>query len=161
MNSIRDLIKTREEDSRQEVVEAKNLKGLKINNSNSEISKPIPRIDPEKNAKAILSSHQEQHKAAWGLTTKLLSIFKDKTLQENKSHKEKEEEGLALLDFAKFAMLINGDEKQPEGNGSVSFAVAIVKCALIQRDRINELEFEVFNLSKIIKRMEAENNKNT
>jgi len=133
-----------------------NKKGLKINNSKSRIKAVPERIDISSNAQHILADREFQNRIGWNLTSRLLAIFKDKKLQENKTQTEKEDESMLLQDYVKFAHLINNDQTQEEGLGTIAFSVAIVKCALLQRDEINEQSRNISVLSKRLSALEAE-----
>ena len=131
-----------------DVAEAKPLKGLRISNDKSSVKRPPPKLDIQANAAKILASQEIQSKLGWELTTKLLSMFKDKTLKENKDNPYLEAEAGVLKDYVDFVRLINSDETQEEGIGTVGFTIAIAKCALLQRDRLNEVEYEMSLLKK-------------
>lgn len=150
---------TRSLDSEDSVFE--NKKGLKIDNSKSTVKKEIERIDITANAHKILNDRQFQNKLGWNLTARLLAIFKDKKLLENKTKIEKDSELQVLQDYTQFATLINNDQTQEEGIGSIAFSVAIARCALVQRDQLNEQGRTIDTLSKKVKILEAEiKNKN-
>jgi hypothetical protein len=138
-----------------------NKKGLKINNAKSNIPKPPERIDVISNAQKILADIEFQNKMGWNLTSRLLSVFKNKKLQQNKSEEEKQAENQVLLDYLEFAKLINNDQNQEEGMGSVVFSLAIVKCALLQRDQINEQGKMIDILERKVKMLEYQFSKIT
>jgi len=135
-----------------------NNKVLKIDNSKSKIKKPPERIDVTANANKILSDINFQNKLGWNLTSRLLSIFNNKKSQENKSQSEKDVENQVIMDYVEFAKLINSDEDQDEGLGSIVFAIAIVRCNLLQRDQINNQGKEVDTLKKRINMLETQIN---
>ncbi len=163
VSRIQDLItgKSHSQQSESEAHEfddqadARLIKNLKINNSTSTVKKTSPPIDIEANAQKILSNQEEQRNLTIKLTSQLLALFKDQTLLENKDIRAKEAEERILKDYVAFARLINNDESQEEGLGSIGFSIAIVKCALIQRDRINELEYNIKNLQREVKTLIA------
>jgi len=133
-----------------------NKKGLKIDNSKSTVKAEPERIDVTANAHRILNDREFQNRLGWNLTARLLAIFKDKKLPENKTKIEKDNEIQVLQDYTQFATLINNDQTQEEGIGSTAFAVAIARCALVQRDQINEQGRMIDILSRKLKALEAE-----
>jgi hypothetical protein len=139
-----------------EDVEVRPLKGLKLSNNNSSVKRPPPKLDIQANASKILASQEVQSKLGWELTTKLLAVFKDKTLKENKDSLYIDAETGVLKDYVDFARLINSDEHQEEGLGTLGFSIAIVKCALLQRDRLNEVEYELSLLKKELNQIKVE-----
>lgn len=162
MTSIKDLLKKQQARNNTESFNdnpvLNNKKGLKINNSKSKIKPPPERIDITSNTQKILSDIEFQNKLGWSLTLRLLSIFKDKKLQENKSQADKDNEMQVLMDYVEFAKLINNDQQQEEGLGSITFLIAISKCALLQRDQINEQGKLIDDLRKKISILEANMN---
>jgi len=146
---------------KDEEIVFENKKGLKLNNSKSSIKTEPERIDITINANKILNDREFQNKLGWNLTSRLLSLFKDKKLQENKSKTERDNEIQVLQDYTQFATLMNNDQSQDEGIGSTAFAVAIARCALLQRDQINEQGKMIDILLKKVKVLEVEiKNKN-
>ena len=45
---------------------------------------------------------------------------------------------------------MNNDSNQPEGAGSIGLESLLLHTVLIQRDKINELEFEINKMKKIL-----------
>jgi len=135
-----------------------NKKSLKINNSKSSIEPPPERIDVLANAQKILNDREFQFKLGWNLTSRLVGVFKNKKLQENKTQNDKDNEMAVLQSFMDFAKLINNDQTQEEGLGSITFMIAITRCTLLQRDQINEYSHELDILRKKVLILEVENN---
>ena len=125
-------------------------KGVKLDNNKSQIKKQAPPLDIKKNAYKIINDNEEQKRIAWELTSRLLALFKDKTLNENKDATMREEESNVLADYIEFARIINTSPNEEDSLGSISFIVALARCMLIQRDSINELHREIFLLRKQI-----------
>lgn len=126
-----------------------NPKGLKVNNIKSQV-KPteLPRIDIKENAYKIINDKEEQKNIAFNITSRFLGLFKDKTLDENKDSKMREDEIKVIADFTEFARIINTSPNEEDSMGSIGFIIAIARCMLMQRDNINELSREVFLLRK-------------
>ena len=137
-------------------VELKQTKTLKINNEHSSVKVAPALPNVRENINKILASEEEQKKTVFTLTTKLLSIIKDKVLDENKDPSARDEERRVFSEFANFATIINSIETYDEGYGTLSYVSAIARCILLQRDRINELEYETVKLRKIVEKIQAE-----
>lgn len=144
--------KTEEDYLREEseVVPENYSKGVKLDNNKSKIKKQSPPLDIQQNAYKIINDNEEQKRIAWELTSRLLSLFKDKTLNENKDTEMRDEESKVLSDFTEFARIINTSPNEEDSLGSISFIIALARCMLIQRDTINELHRELFLLRKDI-----------
>lgn len=132
-------------------VEIVNKKGLKINNAKSEVKlqNPLPNI--KKMAEDLLRNEDLQKKISIDLTSRFLSALKDKTLDENKDENLRDEEKKIIAEYANFAKLINADPNQEfDGTGTLSLVVALSRSLFIQRDRINELEYEIVKFKKLL-----------
>ena len=137
-------------------VEFVNKKGLKINNEKSDVKlkNPLPNI--KKMAEELLQNENLQMKISVELTSRFLTTLKNKTLDENKNTEEREEEKRIVSEYAAFAKIINADpNQQDDGVGTLSLVVALARCFFIQRDRINELEYEIVKLSKLVESKKA------
>jgi alkaline phosphatase len=153
---IKDLLektrktKTEEDYLREEEQSDKDYsyKTPKVGTKPSQVKTQSPAIDIKENAYKILNDKEEQKQIAWDLTSRLLGLFKDKTLNENKDAKMREEESKVLSDFTEFARIINTAPNEEDSLGSLSFAISLARCMLIQRDTINELNRDLFLLRK-------------
>lgn len=153
---IKDLLektrktKTEEDYLREEEQEVSQTysNNLKIDNKKSQIKTELPPIDIKQNAYKIINDNEEQKRIAWDLTSRLLGLFKDKTLNENKDTKIRDEELKILSDFTEFARIINTAPNEEDSLGSISFIIALARCMLIQRDTINELHRDLFLVRK-------------
>ncbi|MFZ4795866.1 MAG: hypothetical protein ACOYMA_00135 [Bacteroidia bacterium] len=135
-------------------VEIKSNKTLKINNSKSSVPQQnIQTPNINNNISKILESEEEQKKIAFTLTTKLLSMMRDKTLDENKDKISRDEEKKVISEYVNFARLINSDPSKEESLGTLSLVTAMTRCVLVQRDRINELEYESQKLRKAVEKL--------
>ena len=135
-------------------VEIKSNKTLKINNSKSSVPQQnIQTPNINNNISKILESEEEQKKIAFTLTTKLLSMMKDKTLDGNKDTISRDEEKKVISEYVNFARLINSDPSKEESLGTLSLVTSMTRCILVQRDRINELEYESQKLRKSVEKL--------
>lgn len=82
------------------------------------------------------------------LATKFVNFLADKTLKQNKSIFVKEVEKEVLTDMIALAVEINNDPIEKEGMGSLGWITLLFRISLAQRDRINELEYNLGELNK-------------
>lgn len=162
-SKIRQLLNTQSTDERHgfsdDDVEIKPTKTLKIDNSKSSVqaAPALPNIN--ENVNKILANEDEQKKIALNLTRSFLTILKDKTLDANKDTKIREEERKIIVEFANFARLLNADQNKEEGYGTLTYVQALSRFMLLQRDRINELEYEIVKLRKFIEKSQKQETK--
>lgn len=72
----------------------------------------------------------------------------DKTLAQNRNILNAETEKELLQNILQLATDINNDPNEQEGMGSMTAITLLLKTCLLQRDRINELEYAVAQLQK-------------
>lgn len=72
----------------------------------------------------------------------------DKTLPQNRNALARDAEKEMLQQMVQLAMDINNDPNEPEGMGSLTWITCLFKTTLAQRDRINELEYQIVSFSK-------------
>lgn len=104
--------------------------------------------DFEKKVQAV---HQQaaayKHKAA-ELAVQFKKMVEDKTLPENRNMFSIEMEREILSKMVQLAIDINNDPNEQEGMGSLSWITLLFKTILAQRDRINHVEYKLFQLEK-------------
>lgn len=76
----------------------------------------------------------------------------DKTLPQNRNIFNIETERELLQNMIQLSVEINNDPNEREGEGSLTWIVLLLKMCLSQRDRINELEY---NLSSLKSRIDS------
>jgi hypothetical protein len=112
---------------------------------NSKFKKSKPEEFNEKVLK-----HQEDHNnyklQAAQLACQFNKLLSNKTLKQNKNLFSKELEIELLTNMIQLAIEVNNDPNEQEGMGSLSWITLLLKTALSQRDRLNELEFELHQL---------------
>lgn len=97
-----------------------------------------------KNVEEVKSGYKSQTAELGVSFNKLMA---DKTLVENKNILAQDMEREVLVRMVRLAEAINNDPaEEKDGNGSLSWVALLLKTCLNQRDRINQLEYE---LSKI------------
>jgi hypothetical protein len=85
-----------------------------------------------------------------GLTSRYKGYILDKTLTNNKNPLTKEEESETIKALCDVGLNLNEDQNQREGIGSIGLNSLLLKSVLTQRDKINELSYEIHNLKKIL-----------
>ena len=81
-------------------------------------------------------------------------ILDDKTLLQNKNIFSLDLEKEIISNLARLAIDMNTDENEIEGMGSVSIITLLLRTSIIQRDRINSLEYKSTLLENRIKELE-------
>lgn len=74
----------------------------------------------------------------------------DKTLPQNRNVLNRDAEREMLQEMVQLAIEINNDPNEQEGMGSLTWITCLFKTVMFQRDRINELEFQLTNFNKKI-----------
>jgi len=72
----------------------------------------------------------------------------DKTLTTNKNVFGNDAEQELLLNMVRLAQEVNADSREREGEGSLSWIILLLKTCFTQRDRVNQLEFSLFQNEK-------------
>jgi hypothetical protein len=84
------------------------------------------------------------------LSKKYIDIIKDKTLEENRNLFNKDIENDVIVQIAKLAKEINNDPSEAEGMGTLTWTVILLKVAIAFRNRLNEAEFKIEKLEKMV-----------
>jgi len=122
--------------------------------------KPSPEQFQEKVKQAADRNAGYKQKAA-ELATMFNKAMSDRTLVQNRNILSSDAERELLQRMVQLAMDINNDSNELEGMGSLSWITLLLKTCFSQRDKINQLEYAVFqiekkldadNLSKLIKK---------
>lgn len=128
---------------------ARPAKTVKISNSNSSVPENIPKPDDfRKNIDKILAQEEEQKRLALQLATIFISVIKDKKLDSAKDPVTRDKEKQSVIDLIDFARLINSDEHQEDNIGTMSLLSTMMRLMIYQRDRLNELEYELHKMSR-------------
>lgn len=123
--------------------------GLKLNNANSMFAKDEKKpskVESEKSAREAVNRSQQYKERAAELVNQFVKILNDKTLENNKNIFSKDLEGEVINKFIQLAIDINLDEDEDDGMGSVGLINLLLKCLLMQRDKINNLDFVINQL---------------
>lgn len=144
------------DDDDDDIPPTKSKVGIKLNNSQSIVSKNKKPSTEEFHKKA-----QEANKKtlaytdrAKDLSVKFIKLLEDKTLLENKNTVLLDLEKEIISDLVGLGIDINSDENELDGMGSIGLTSLIFKCLMRQRDRINNLEYNLYLLDKRVKKIE-------
>lgn len=119
-------------------------KGLKIDNKKSIFSSMPKKPNPAEFQKEVLESQDvisSYNEEAAELAILFKKSLEDKTLPQNKNSILEDIEKSLINKIANIAIKLNKDELEPEGIGSVGVSVLLLRSLLLQRDKINQLEF--------------------
>jgi len=101
-------------------------------------------------AKEIFSTNEKFKSKIAELALKYKEVLEDKTLIKNKGYLSNNKEQEVINNLIQIASDINNDESQPiNGFGSISLNTLLLKCMILMRNRMNELEFTVEQLKKL------------
>jgi len=137
-----------EEESQQ----APNKKSLKINNDKSIFIKKndVSQQDFEKNISDMQGKSAEYALRAAELSSNFRKILDDKSLVKNKNVFQLDVERDILESLIKLCIEMNEDENEKESMGATGLVALLLKACLIQRDRINNLDFNYVQLESRI-----------
>jgi len=113
----------------------------------AEFDKKVQQVQDKKSANA---------QKAFELAGEFKKIINDRTLSKNKSPFAKELEKEVLTKLVFLAKEVNADPNEPEGEGNLGCIVLLMNTLFSQRDRINNLEYE---LSLLIQKINDTKNK--
>lgn len=143
------------DDEDKEVASVQSSKvGIKNVSSQKSIFDNMPKKPSAEDLNTKVKAIQERENSYKNKTAELAIQFNkainDKTLRSNKNIIQKEVETELLREMVKLAQEINADLKEREGEGSLSWITLLLKTCFVQRDKINELEYTLAQLSKKI-----------
>lgn len=82
-----------------------------------------------------------------------LKLLEDKTLPDNKNVFANDLEREIITKLVDLALDMNADEFTRDGEGSVNMIAFLFRCFLIQRDKINSLDYTIKQLKDEIKKL--------
>lgn len=122
-------------------------KQVKIDNSRSRFARQKSiQEEFEKKADQTFQTMQDRQKEALELGQQFLQMMRDKTLPAQKLPIAQSLERELLNKMVTFAVMVNNDQTEPEGMGSVSLMTLLFKAALIMRDNYNQIEYRLEQL---------------
>lgn len=138
-----------------EPIESPQKVTLKKVSSQKSIFDNMPKKPTQEEFSQKVASNQEKmatyKQKASELALQFKKIIEDKTLSQNKNIFALEVEKEVLSKMVQLAVDINNDPNEQEGMGSLTWITLLFKTVLSQRDRINNLEY---NLSILEKKLE-------
>lgn len=132
--------------------------GLKLNNANSMFANNPKKPSKQEFEQKIQESkerNQDYKERAMALAISFRKILDDKTVPQNKNDFNTEIEREILTNLTNLALDMNTDEQEDEGMGSLGLIALLFRCMLIQRDKINILDYAVNQLESKIKKIES------
>ncbi len=140
-----------EEDTQQSVQSQK--VGLKNVSSQKSILDSIPKkptqSDLNQKVKSVTQSLNQNKVKVTELASQFVKSIQDKTLANNKTIFQKDLEKELIQNMVKVAAEINDDPAESQdGMGSLGWITVLLKVCLSQRDRINELEYNLLQVKK-------------
>lgn len=135
--------------------EQSSLQSQKIGLKNVSSQKSMFDVMPKKpsqedldvKVKQIQDSASHYKAKAADLALQFNKTLADKTLAQNKNIFQKEVEKEILSQMVQLAIDINNDPNEKEGMGSLSWIVLLLKTCFSQRDKINQLEYDLVQLN--------------
>jgi hypothetical protein len=83
------------------------------------------------------------------IVSQFLVSMKEKTLPDNKGVLAQDFEKKMRSELVQLVIEINNDEAEPkDGLGSATLFAALLKVIMLQRDRLNELEYRLLQVEK-------------
>lgn len=129
-------------------------KGVKLSNNKSIFNKkPEASESFDDRADEIFADHENKKQRCLKLGVKFLSILNDKTLLENRSPIIKDLEKQIVNELISLANDINNDEMEDEGMGSMAIMTLLIRTTLMQRDKINELDYKLHKFESEINKI--------
>lgn len=127
--------------------------GLKPINGQKSMFDGKPKVPTQKefeqNVQAVQDKASDYNERAADLFVKFSKAAGDKTHPQNRNMFNAEAETEMLQGMIQLAIEINNDPLEDNnGMGSLTLITCLLKTALSQRDRLNELEYAYFSLQK-------------
>lgn len=128
--------------------------GLKLSNQKSMFAKKVKKPSQqafEAGLKQSLDRNKDYKERAAELAIAFRKMLDDKTVPQNKNIYSTEIERETLGKMAQLGIDMNLDDQEEEGMGSVGLITLLFRCLLIQRDKINGLDYAVNQMQSQLK----------
>lgn len=139
-------------DEEDDNLEPVSNKGLKQVSSQKSIFDAVPKKQTQQEFDRKVRSVQERSSGYKQKAAEYSAQFKkamlDKTLFQNKNVFTQEMESELLANMITLAVDVNNDPNEQEGMGSLMWIILLLKTCLMQREKINFLEYQVGQLEK-------------
>ena len=124
--------------------------GLKFKNvdKSSSTQKKATQEQFEKKVQEVQEKNSSYKRRASELAIQFKKVIEDKTLPQNKNIFANEIERELLANMIDLAVEINNDPNEQDGMGSLSWITLLLKTVISQRDKINKLEYALYNFDK-------------
>lgn len=134
--------------------------GLKLQNSNSMFANVVKKPTQQElhnNVQQMQEKSQGYKERAADLALQFRKMLDDKTLLQNKNVFLIDLEREVLLKIAHLTSEMNLDEEEDDGSGvgSIGMITLLLRCLLIQRDKINELDYSLNQLNLKLKNIQS------
>lgn len=116
------------------------------------------KIDPKVSQKAveeIVNKSLSYKERAAELSMQFKSCLDDKTISSNKSPVAEDAEKELVSKMIQLSIDINNDENELEGMGSIGWLALLLRVTLMQKTRINDLEFELSIMRDTVNKLNA------
>lgn len=124
--------------------------GLKLNNSNSmfaNVPKKPTQAELDQAVKESMGKDQDYKERAAALSLSFTKLLNDRTLLQNKNVFAADLERETIGKLAQLGLDLDNDENVEEaGMGSIGLINLLFRSLLIQRDKINNLDYELHEL---------------
>lgn len=144
-----------EEDDVEDTRPKRGVKALKGKSIFDNKPKPPSREDFERKANAANNQLNSYNTRALDLSLAFKKALEDKTLPQNKNIIAVELEKELLGSMGQLAVDMNTDENEIEGMGSVGLNSLLLRCLLLQRDRMNTMEFALRTLQNTVNNLQT------
>lgn len=128
--------------------------GLKINNKKSIFNQLPKKPNPAEFQQQVKETQEKvmgYELEAAQLAVMFQKLLEDKTLPENKNSLALEAERELIGKIVEIAVKLNNDTNEQEGMGSVGTSILLFRAVMMQKDRINKLEYSLVQAEKEIK----------
>lgn len=127
--------------------------GVKFNTNKTQFKNPAKNLpDIKKLAQDIEQNKVDKNRLAFELGQNFIQLLNDKTLVNNKGPKSLEYEKQVCGQLFILAQQLNNSPNENEAAGSLVLETLFFKALLKQRDRLNELEYNLFEEINLIKK---------
>ena len=129
--------------------DAKPKKGLKISNTKSSVNVTERKhAEFQQAAEEFINDQLDRKQQMIDLVKEYMAALRDKTLSSNKSPIALDYEKEVCTKLVSLGLVINQDENEPEGYGSIALINLLLKANLLLRDTVNDMQFKIANLEK-------------
>jgi len=144
-----------EEDPKAEIITKKNV-GVKLSNKDSMMASMPKKTSKEEFVQQASAANETLNSyvlRAAALTPKFGKILRDRVLVENKNSLSIDAERELLANLVQLSIDMNSDPNEIEAAGASAMINMLLHSLLIQRDKINQLDYNIGLLEKKIQEL--------